>query len=67
MKRQGSSTGRKPKKASITIGRTRFEKISAVEGIVLTGAMKGRAADFERDGLSAAERRRSIIRAHRKG
>jgi hypothetical protein len=29
--------------------------------------MKKRAAEFERQGLSAAERRREIIKVHRKG
>ena len=58
-----SSTG----KASVTLGRARFAKISAVEGIVLTPKMKERIADFERQGLSAEERRQSIVRAYRKG
>jgi hypothetical protein len=49
-----------------TIGRARFAKISAVEGIVLTPGMEKRIADFERAGLSAKERRESIIRAYRK-
>ena len=51
----------------MTLGRDRFAKISAVEGIVLTGVMKKRAAEFDRQGLSADERRRSIVRAYRKG
>ena len=50
----------------MTIGRARFTKISAVEGIVLTPRMEKRIADFERAGLSAKERRESIIRAYRK-
>jgi hypothetical protein len=50
-----------------TLGRDRFAKISEVEGIALTAPMKQRAAEFERMGLSAEERRRSIIRAHSKG
>lgn len=52
--------------AKIVIGRARFEKISAVEGIKLSAAMRKRAAQFDRAGLSAAERRREIIKAHRK-
>lgn len=51
----------------VTLGRERFGKISAVEGIVLTRDMKQRAAEFDRQGLSAEERRRSIVSAHRKG
>ena len=49
------------------MGRERFAKISAVEGIELTPAMRTRAAEFDRRGMAAAERRRSIIRAHSKG
>jgi hypothetical protein len=49
-----------------TIGRARFAKISAVEGIVLTPEMERRVAHFDRAGLSARERRESIIIAHRK-
>jgi len=52
---------------SITLGRERFAKISAVEGIKLTADMKKRAAEFDRLGLSAGERRRSIISTYRKG
>jgi hypothetical protein len=51
----------------IILGRDRFAKISAVEGIELTPAMKRRAAEFDRRGLSGEERRRSIIRLYRGG
>jgi hypothetical protein len=50
----------------VTIGRARFAKISAVEGIALTPAMQKRAAEFERTGLSAKERRDTIIRTYRR-
>ena len=53
--------------AKLVIGRQRFAKISAVEGIKPTSAMKKRAAQFDRDGLSASERRREIIKAYKKG
>jgi hypothetical protein len=43
------------------IGRERFAQISAAEGLRLTPAMKRAFADFDRQGLSAAERRRAII------
>lgn len=49
------------------IGRERFEKISAVEGITLTAGMKKRAAEFDRQGLSPEQRVRAIVAAHRKG
>ena len=51
----------------IVIGRERFAKISAVEGIKPSAEMKKRMAQFDRDGLSAAKRRREIIKAHQKG
>jgi len=53
--------------AKFVIGRERFAQISAVEGIKPTAAMKKRAAEFERLGLSPAERRREIIKVYRKG
>jgi hypothetical protein len=54
------------KRKTITLGRDRFEKICAVEGIKLTSAMKRRFAEFDRKGLSSAERRREIIKAYGK-
>jgi len=53
-------------KAGVVIGTRRFAKISAVEGIVLTREMRTRAAEFDRKGTSAEERRRSIVRVYRK-
>jgi hypothetical protein len=53
-------------KPAVVIGGRRFAKISAVEGIVLTGEMRTRIAEFDLKGMSAEERRRSIIRAYRK-
>lgn len=53
--------------AKVVIGRERFAKISAVEGITPSEAMRKRVAQFDRLGLSAAERRREIIKAHKKG
>jgi hypothetical protein len=50
----------------MTLGRDRFAKISAIEGIELTPRMKQRVAEFDRLGLSAEQRRRSIIRAYSK-
>ena len=55
------------REAGPVIGRRRFEKISAVEGIVLSERMIARIAEFERRGASAEERRGTIIRAYRKG
>jgi hypothetical protein len=53
-------------KDGFVLGRNSFSKISAVEGIRPTPAMKERATDAERKGLSAEEYRQTIIRAHRK-
>lgn len=62
-KRPTSKPGTRP--AGFVVGRAAFEKISAVEGIRPSKASRTRAADFERRGLSAEERRREIISAHR--
>jgi hypothetical protein len=57
---------RAKKRSGFVIGRESFGKISAVEGIQLTPAMKKRAADAERKGLSPEEYRQSIARSYRK-
>jgi hypothetical protein len=59
-------TSKKNKASGFVIGRERFSKISAVEGIRLSSAMTKRISDSDRDGLSAEQRRKAIIRAHRK-
>jgi hypothetical protein len=53
-------------KDGFVVGRAKFAKISAVEGIKLTPSMNKRAAEFDRAGLSPEERRLAIIRAHAK-
>jgi hypothetical protein len=60
------SDAKAKKKGGFVIGRDSFGKISAVEGIRLTPAMKKRASEAERKGLSAEEYRQTILRAHRK-
>jgi hypothetical protein len=57
---------RRKRKSDIVIGARRFAKISAVEGIVLTHEMRTRAAEFNRKGISADERRRAIMKVYRK-
>lgn len=52
--------------AKFVLGRAGFAKISAVEGIFATPAMDKRAAEFDRLGLSPAQRRREIIKAYKK-
>lgn len=44
------------------LGRDRFAKISAVEGILLTDEMHRILDEFDRKGLVAEERRRAILR-----
>ncbi len=56
---------RDPRTGRFVLGRAAFEKISAVEGIKPTEEAKSRAAEFDRNGLSAEGRRRAIISAHR--
>jgi hypothetical protein len=49
-----------------TLGLAGFDKISAVEGIRLRASSKKMFADFDRKGLSPAERRRAIFEKHAK-
>ncbi|MEH2531702.1 hypothetical protein V1277_001919 [Bradyrhizobium sp. AZCC 1588] len=58
---KGSKSGR------FVLGSDRFAKISKVEGIELTPAMKKRASDARTKGFTAEEYRQAIIRSHRKG
>jgi len=44
-----------------TLGRDGFAQISAVEGIALTAEMQATFASFDRDGLTAEQRRRAIL------
>jgi hypothetical protein len=43
------------------VGRHRFAKISAVEGVELTSHMRAALDKFDREGLSHADRRRAIV------
>jgi hypothetical protein len=54
------------KVGGLVIGRTRFAKINAVEGIRLTQAMEERALEAGRTGLTPEEYRRMIVRNYRK-
>jgi hypothetical protein len=49
-----------------TIGRSSFAKISAIEGIRITAAMDADFHEFDRKGLSAAERRKVIAEKYGK-
>jgi hypothetical protein len=50
----------------MTLGLAGFAKISAVEGITLRTSTRKMFADFDRRGLSPAERRRAIFEKHAK-
>lgn len=54
-------------KAGFTLGRRGFARISAVEGIRLSSDMEERFREFDRQDLSASERRKAIARAFAKG
>ena len=60
------SSKKKSAPVRFVLGRAAFAKVSAVEGITLTPAMEKRAKDFERRGLTAAERRKEILKVYRK-
>jgi hypothetical protein len=70
MEKRGTPAKKAVKKSAImgafVIGRARFSKISAVDGITLTREAKKRAVDFDRRGASGDERRRTIVRVYRK-
>jgi hypothetical protein len=55
------------KVSGFVVGRARFTKISAVEGIKLIQIMEKRASEADRKGLTAEEYRRTIPRSYRKG
>ncbi len=67
MKSRDPATKRKQAAQGVTVGRDRFGKISAVEGVVLSRAAKKRATEFDRLGLAPEERIRRIVEVHRKG
>ena len=62
----GGKVERPPKTETLTLGLVGFAKICAVEGIVLRSSTKEMFADFDRRGLSPAERRREIFEKHAK-
>jgi hypothetical protein len=62
----GVSRAKRIKTKGLTLGLVGFAKISAVEGIELRASTKKMFADFDRRGLSPAERRREIFEKHTK-
>ena len=65
MAKQKSGSDRRAKPGRFVVGDA-YGKISAVEGIKMTPAMKKRATDARAKGLSAEEFRQTIIRSYRK-
>jgi hypothetical protein len=63
--RDKNRIGRDATTGRFVVGRERFAKISAVEGIARTPAMKEQEKEFDRQGLTVEERRRVLIRAYR--
>jgi hypothetical protein len=66
MTKRSQSQNDTPSARDITLGRDRFAKISAVEGVFVSRAGTLRAEEADRKGLSGAERRRRIEHAYRK-
>ncbi len=66
MAKQRKTVSKGGKAGGFVVGRARFAKIGAVEGIQLTQAMEKRASEASRKGLTAEEYRRAIVRSHRK-
>jgi len=67
MRKRKATTAKDAKTGPFVLGRSGFAKISAVEGINLTDAMKKRGNVARAKKLSADEYRKMIIRSHRKG
>lgn len=59
VKRAASKSSNRTSKGYV-LGRARFAKISAIEGIRMTAAMEADFSEFERRGLSAEDRRKVI-------
>jgi hypothetical protein len=66
MAKQRKTAANGTKVGGFVVGRARFAKISAVEGIELTEVMEKRASEADRKGLTAEEYRRTIVRSYRK-
>jgi len=65
-KTAGKPIKRNSKTGQFVLGSSRFAKISAIEGIVRTPAMKKRSRNFDERGLTGDQRREEIRKAYRK-
>jgi hypothetical protein len=52
--------------SGFVLGRSRFEKISEVEGIKTSQASRRMFAEFDRKGLTPEQRRKAIFEKHTK-
>lgn len=59
-------TTRQGRGLTLTLGLTAFEKISAVEGVRLDADSKRMFAEFDRRGMTDAQRRKAIAEKHAK-
>jgi len=61
-----AKTTKSPRRSAgtYTIGRERFSKISAIEGIRTSRRVDEDFQEFDRKGLSSEERRREIVRKY---
>ena len=66
MRQAAPKSSKRATAKAYVIGRSGFAKISAVEGIRLTETMNADFREFERQGLSAEERRKVISRKYGK-
>jgi hypothetical protein len=67
MAKQRKPVAKTAKVGGFVVGRAHFAKISAVEGIELTPVKEKRASEAGKQGLTAEEYRRMIVRGYRKG
>jgi hypothetical protein len=58
------SSGKKAPSKGFVVGRAKFEKISAVEGIKTSAASKRMFSNFEHKGMSNAARRAAIFKKY---
>jgi hypothetical protein len=66
MAKQKKAVAKGNKAGGFVVGRARFAKISAVEGIQLTDVMEKRASEASQKGLTAEKYRQMIVRSYRR-
>ncbi|MCM5557280.1 hypothetical protein [Pleomorphomonas sp. JP5] len=66
MKRSAAKPSSRIASSTIVLGRSAFNKISAVEGIKLSPSSERMFADFDQQGLTAEQRRLALLKKHAK-